>query len=214
MATDWIKVTHSTPSKPEVLKLSRLLGVTQDDAFGKLIRFWVWVDANSVDGSVDGVTSTDVDAIVSAPGLMNALSIVGWVEFDDEAEKITIPNFSIHNGESAKKRALKSKRQTKWRQNKDANVDAGTSTNTSTRIDKIRKEYIRGKFAPPTHDELVEYFTGKVLNPQLEASKFLNFYISKDWHVGKTKMSSWRHSAANWVHNAPKPEEKSVCLAI
>ena len=69
MAGDWIKVEHATPRKPEVLRLARILGVTPDDAFGKVVRFWMWLDENSVDGRVDAVVDADVDAAVSTGGL-------------------------------------------------------------------------------------------------------------------------------------------------
>lgn len=128
MAGDWIKVEGPTPNKPEVMKLARALNVTRDDAFGKAMRFWLWLDGVSVDGSVDGVTSHDIDAIVGANGMAEALSAAGWLEIDEDGQKITVPNFERHNGESAKARALKTKRQAKWRLNR---VDGAASTKAS-----------------------------------------------------------------------------------
>jgi hypothetical protein len=81
------------------------------------------------------VVSTDVDAMLSQPGLCRALEMVGWLKIDKEPAKIVIPNFERHNGESAKKRALKNERQARWR---DADVDAAPSTGASTREEKRR----------------------------------------------------------------------------
>jgi hypothetical protein len=141
----WIKVEHTTPLKPEVLRIARTLGITRDDAFGKVIRFWMWLDAITVDGDVDGLTSQDVDAVVGVSGFANALQSVSWLEIDEQNQMLRVPNFTDHNGESAKLRAGKSKRQNKWRQNKPqkstpSNVDAATSTGPSTREDKRREE--------------------------------------------------------------------------
>jgi hypothetical protein len=34
---------------------------------------------------------------------------------------------------------------------------------------------------------------------ELEANKFVNFYGSKNWMVGKNKMSKWKLAAVNWI---------------
>lgn len=144
MAGEWIKLEHATEDKPEVLRMARRLKLDRDLVLGKLVRFWCWLDANCVDGVVDGVVSTDVDALVSQDGFAAALEAVGWLECDDTHECIRIPNFDDHNSESAKKRALKGKRQTSWRRKRDASVDgpvdAPPSTPASTREEKRREE--------------------------------------------------------------------------
>src|SRR5690606_40068409 len=112
MAGEWIKVERGTAEKPEIMKLARELQIGRDLVLGKLVRLWWWFDANSVDGRVDGVAATDVDALVTLPGFAAALKKGGWLDFDDEAEIVTVPNFSRHNGESAKKRALRSEEHT------------------------------------------------------------------------------------------------------
>lgn len=132
MAGEWIKVECSTPDKPEVFRAARRLGIDRDQVFGLLIRLWAWFDQNSVDGHVDGVTSTDVDGLVGLPGFCEAIRSVGWLEFDDDKEIITLPNFERHNGETAKKRALKNKRQERWRQKSSEKVDDEASTSGST----------------------------------------------------------------------------------
>ena len=38
----------------------------------------------------------------------------------------------------------------------------------------------------------------------LEAVKFLNYYDSKDWMVGKKPMQNWHDSAINWISNMNK----------
>lgn len=135
MAGEWIKVETCLSGKAEVIRLARLMSVKRDEALGMVVRFWVWADSNTVDGVVDGVASQDVDAVLSTPGLCRALELVGWLQIDSEKERITIPKFSRHNGESAKKRALKNERQAKWRANLvDAHVDADAS------LEKRREE--------------------------------------------------------------------------
>jgi len=144
MAGDWIAMTHNLCDKPEVRRIARKTGVTIDEAVGKLHRFWCWLDVNSIDGVVDGVVSTDVDDIVRLDGFSSALVESEWAFFDDKSEKMTVPNFGNYNGETAKKRMQKNKRQARWRnKNSDlGDVDGVASTQasqkTSTREEKRR----------------------------------------------------------------------------
>jgi hypothetical protein len=113
----WIPIDHATPEKPEVLKLARILGVSTDDVIGKLIRFWIWVDKNSVDGVVDAVDA-DVDVYMRLHGFAKALENAGWLIIDNENEKITVPNFEERSGKTEKARSLKTQRQARYRAQK------------------------------------------------------------------------------------------------
>jgi uncharacterized phage protein (TIGR02220 family) len=137
VAVGWIKVETCTSGKAEIIRLARLLSMKHDEALGAVVRFWVWADSNTVDGVVDGVASTDVDAVLSCPGLCRGLEAVGWLIIDKEKERITIPKFERHNGESDKKRALSSERQARWRA---GNVDGLVDATPPTREEKRREE--------------------------------------------------------------------------
>lgn len=139
MAGDWIKVEKSSARKPEVLKLARYFNISQDAAFGLLVRFWIWLDDVCVDGSVDGLVDADVDALMTQPGLASMLVEFGWAKFTIDPPSLRIVNFDRHNGESSKKRALKSERQAKYRAN---SVDAFVDGAASTRKEK-KREYIK-----------------------------------------------------------------------
>ena len=132
MAGEWIKVEVCLSEKPEVLRLSRSLGIDSDAVVGKLLRLWAWFGRNSVDGVVDGVVDADVDRVCCAKGFAASLVSVGWLCIDSGLERVSIPRFERHNGESAKKRALKSERQSKWRSSVDARVSTQESTEAST----------------------------------------------------------------------------------
>ena len=53
-------------------------------------------------------------------------------------------------------------------------------------------------FQIPEISELVEYFELRH-SSEIEAAKFYNFYQSKNWMVGKSKMKDWRAAANGWV---------------
>lgn len=54
------------------------------------------------------------------------------------------------------------------------------------------------KFQPPELIEVQDLFLQKGSTAD-EALKFMNFYESKGWMVGKNKMKSWTAAAANWM---------------
>ncbi|MFT3795231.1 transcriptional regulator [Flavobacterium sp.] len=56
----------------------------------------------------------------------------------------------------------------------------------------------------PTIEEVLIYFREQNY-PELEASKFFNYFTSIGWLVGgKTPMADWPAAARNWMINAPK----------
>jgi hypothetical protein len=53
--------------------------------------------------------------------------------------------------------------------------------------------------------EIQNYFThivhekGLTINIKIEAEKFESFYSSKNWFVGKNKMTDWKKAISGWV---------------
>jgi len=54
-------------------------------------------------------------------------------------------------------------------------------------------------FVKPSLAELIHEFSDRVPDPEYESNKFLNYYESNGWMVGKNKMKSWQHTVTNWV---------------
>jgi len=48
----------------------------------------------------------------------------------------------------------------------------------------------------PTLDQIKDYCSQR--NSVVDPVQFFNFYESKGWMVGKTKMQSWKAAIANW----------------
>lgn len=78
-------------------------------------------------------------------------------------------------------------------------------------IDKDNKKICH--FVPPTLEEIQAYC--KERNNQVDTTKFRDFYESKGWMVGKTKMKDWKASVRTWerseikksVPDKPKPNK-------
>jgi len=65
-------------------------------------------------------------------------------------------------------------------------------TINNNKVIKINNKY----FKKPTIIEIVSYC--KERNNNIEAEAFFDFYESKDWFVGKSKMKCWKSAVRNW----------------
>jgi hypothetical protein len=85
----------------------------------------------------------------------------------------------------------------------DANALRNGSDRNAIREEKKREEErreeeekketrVRVRFSEPSVDDVSEILERR------EAEKFVAFYTSKDWRVGKTKMKDWRAAARGW----------------
>jgi len=93
---------------------------------------------------------------LSTDGLGEALQTVGWlcstVDDSGDCTSVNTPNFDRHNGESGKGRALKAKRQQKWRKNR---VDGDVDADAPTREEKRREDNsLRSNSANPNCDQM------------------------------------------------------------
>ena len=52
------------------------------------------------------------------------------------------------------------------------------------------------RFTPPTYEEVDLYCQER--NNSIDCEKFVDFYTSKNWMVGKTKMKDWRACVRTW----------------
>lgn len=54
------------------------------------------------------------------------------------------------------------------------------------------------RFVPPTREEL-NLEAAKLGLPPIEVDKFVNYYASNGWKVGKVPMKSWPHALSGWA---------------
>jgi hypothetical protein len=81
------------------------------------------------------------------------------------------------------------------------------------------KKPISGKttFSPPTHIDVCNYFSERVNETKwtdhdcnFQAKKFIDFYSSKNWMVGKNKMANWKSAASGWINRAIETKVTTV----
>lgn len=63
-------------------------------------------------------------------------------------------------------------------------------------VPKQEEQKKRTYFKPPTVEEVAAYVKEKGYS--VDAEKFVSFYDSKGWMIGKNKMQKWRAAVATW----------------
>lgn len=96
---------------------------------------------------------------------------------------------------------------------KNGNTETKTETKTDTNIllsNDSKGETRTRRFTPPTLDDVLAYVRerGSDVDPQ----RFLDFYASKGWMVGKNPMKDWKAAVRTWEkredtgnHSNPTP---------
>ena len=77
--------------------------------------------------------------------------------------------------------------------NKSVNNNNTTNNNT---YNNIKEKNIKRKFEKPTIEQIQEYCIER--NNGINAEAFYDFYESKNWYVGKNKMSDWKACVRTW----------------
>lgn len=154
MAGDWIKFEITTPDKPEVWSIAQELNIDPDAAVGKLLRVWSWFDQHTEEGNAPSVTKMLLDRIVGVTGFCDAVIKAGWMIEDDSS--ISLSNFSVHNGKTAKNRAVTAKRVASHKERKRSGNDTGNAATVTTPLPKEekRREDINNPPTPRNRGEL------------------------------------------------------------
>lgn len=109
MAGEWLKFDANTPEKPEVFAITAKMGWDDPDlTVGKLLRIWRWFDQHTIDGNAPSVTLALLDRVAGVSGFAFAMCEAGWLIETESG--LQLPNFSRHNGKTAKDRVLTAKR--------------------------------------------------------------------------------------------------------
>jgi hypothetical protein len=122
MAAEWFPVDVSLDTKPEVQELVDLTGEPVEVIVFRLLKLWGWVQLNTADGRFRSTPARLGRICGGEASFWEAVASVGWIVFDGETAQI--PKWEERFGGAAKRRALKNRRQDKWRRTGGADVDA------------------------------------------------------------------------------------------
>lgn len=125
--------------------MSAKTGLHTDTIIGKCFRVWRWFDQHTANGHARGVTNVTLLSLIGqsddSEKFLNCMVEVGWLVENDDG--ITLPNFDYHNGETAKSRALATKRKQKQRSKSHDDVTEESRPDRDksvTREEKRREE--------------------------------------------------------------------------
>lgn len=82
----------------------------------------------------------------------------------------------------------------------NASIDLGLDLDLGLEI--VKDVVGKSRFTPPTLKEVESYI--KAQKYDMDASRFVDFYQSKGWMVGKNKMKDWEAAVRNWSKDKPK----------
>ena len=76
----------------------------------------------------------------------------------------------------------------------------------------LNRNPLNKRFIAPTVSEVSDYFSERGADPA-EAERFVDFYESKGWLVGKSKMKCWKSAVRNWISRNkqtanPQPKQR------
>lgn len=108
------------------------------------------------------------------------------------------------------KKPMVSETKTNGYANEKPNVNVNVNENENVNVKRESKEK-KVHFVPPTLENVSGYCRENGYN--VDERRFIDFYESKGWMVGKNKMKDWRAAVRNWARqerrevtrNEPEP---------
>lgn len=93
--------------------------------------------------------------------------------------------------------------------------EEAAKTESQTKPNQTKPNQTKGgrRFAPPAREEVsayaAEYASEKKLDPGgFDAERFMDYYESNGWKVGRNAMRDWRATVRDWVRKDCQPERK------
>jgi len=84
-----------------------------------------------------------------------------------------------------------------------------SSSTTYIHRENARKTHTKnGRFAPPSFEDVLKYCLER--NNQIDARNFIDFYESKGWLIGKSKMKDWRAAIRTWENRKESDRPKEL----
>lgn len=145
----------------------------------------------------------EIDTVRTALSLFSNLGLI----YNDENNCLIISNYSEMVGSETKW----AEKKRNWRDKKighcpqkvletvhpyvrqDIEIDKEIDIDNKKEINKEKRK----KFKKPTLQELTDFCRDENLN-NVDCEKFINYYDSNGWLVGKNSMKDWRATARNW----------------
>ena len=90
---------------------------------------------------------------------------------------------------------------------KENNTSLNTTLNNTNEYSMSDKP-TRARFIPPTVEEVKEYCSER--KNKVDAERFVDYYTSNGWCVGKNKMKDWKAAVRTWEKNGYSNNTKAT----
>ena len=87
----------------------------------------------------------------------------------------------------------------------DENIKDNNTSNNKKEINNNKLLFTKKSFKKPTLEEIKEYCQER--KNTIDAEKFMDYYDSNGWKVGKNSMKDWKACVRTWEKNAKEKEE-------
>lgn len=89
----------------------------------------------------------------------------------------------------------------------DSELDSELGTPSESSRKNVKKEPQK-RFRPPTVDEVEAYCLER--NNRVNAERFVDYYTSNGWKVGKNPMKDWKAAVRTWERNEAERKQSNV----
>lgn len=205
-----IRIIEEMPNGKDYILFYLKMLIESIDHEGEL-RFSETIPYNEQMLSV--VTNTNVDIVKSAMKIFIDLNMIDIL--DDSTIYMAEVTKLIGSETAGASRVRKYREKQKALQ---CNTDE-TKCNTEIDIEKEKELYIekdvdksdkpkRTRFIPPSREEVQAYCIER--NNNVDAERFIDYYTSNGWMVGKNKMKDWKASVRTWERNGNQQPNKGT----
>jgi hypothetical protein len=222
VAGDWIKMRTVLQTSPKVVRIASALKADRLKTVGGLYAVWCLFDAHSEDGRLSGYTPEVLDEMIGWNGFSRSLEAVSWLTICDEY--LELPDFDVHNGQSAKRRAQEADRKREARKTSASEADKNGTREEKRRVNtpkspkgnsdgspsdkKTKKPAIEiqtfidqckadGKKVLPADDPIFDYASKAGIPEEFLRLAWVEFRFRMD--EDKARQSDWRKKFRNYV---------------
>ena len=205
-----IRIVESMPNGTEYILFYLKLLCESVDHEGNL-RFSESIPYN--EDMLATITNTNVDIVRSAVKIFTQLGMMEILDdgtlYMIEVEKMI--GSAVDNDNANRQRRFREKQKTfalqdryegVTKNNESKSIELEKEIDTEIELDNRAKPK---RFTPPTLQDVKAYCIER--KNDVDPERFIDFYESKGWMVGKNKMKDWKAAVRNWERKE-KPKDR------
>lgn len=159
------------------------------------------------------ITNTNIDIVRSAVKIFTQLEMMEMLDdgtlYMTEVEKMI--GSAVDNDNANRQRRFREKQKTfalqdryegVTKNNESKSIELEKEIDTEIELDNRAKPK---RFTPPTLQDVKAYCIER--KNDVDPERFIDFYESKGWMVGKNKMKDWKAAVRNWERKE-KPKDR------